>query len=110
MGEIHKLFNQSDRETIHRYLGNQYLFDVFQAYEIALGSPQILAYERNIIKAIIDTYLSSDEKSQRAFCDYLEFGVSKKTRTKDHPNRSLEAWKVNLETDAFQPNFSVKNI
>lgn len=76
MGDIYKLFKESDRKSINWYLGQLSAFDVLRAYETVFGSPQILAYERDTLKAVIDAYLSSDDKSQRAFCDYLEFGIS----------------------------------
>lgn len=75
MGEIYNLLSKSDRKTINWYLGKHSAFDVLKAYETAFGSPQILAYERDTLGAIIETYLSSDENAQMAFCEYLELGI-----------------------------------
>lgn len=78
MNEIYNLFEQADRDTIRRFLGEKSVFDVLMSYEVAFGSPQPLAYEWDIIEAVIDKYFSSGDDLKMLFCELLEKGFSSK--------------------------------
>ena len=60
MNAIYELFQQADRDTIRRFLGNKSVFDVLMSYEAAFGSVQLLAYERDTMEAVIDKYISNE--------------------------------------------------
>lgn len=80
MNEIYNLFEQADRDTIRRFLGKKSVFDVLMSYEVAFGSPQPLAYEWDIIEAVIDKYFSSGDDLKMLFCELLEKGFSSRNQ------------------------------
>lgn len=102
MNAIYELFQQADRDTIRRFLGNKSVFDVLMSYEAAFGSVQLLAYERDTMEAVIDKYISSDEASKMLFCERLEKGVSSKNlKAKKKAERQIRKFEFLLKVKCF---------
>lgn len=110
MSDIYNLFKCSDQETIKVFLGRKSAFEVLKSYEAAFGSPQLLAYERDTLAAIIDRYLSSDEKSQMIFCEHLEIGISSQNKkAKKKAKRQIRKLEFRLQFKCFLTRLFRKN-
>ena len=73
--DLYQKIQLMDRESLLAFLGEKLIQDVLMAYESAYGSVQKFAYEREILKSIVDEYLSSGEEQKVIFCERLEYGV-----------------------------------
>ncbi|MCQ2272989.1 MAG: hypothetical protein MJZ72_09450 [Bacteroidales bacterium] len=102
MNDIYNLFKHADRKTIELFLSGKSAFEVLRSYEIAFGSPQLLAYERDTLAAIIDKFLSSDEESQLLFCEHLEKGISiQNIKAKRKAERQIRRLEFRLQFKCF---------
>lgn len=102
MNDIYNLFKQADQETIKKFLSGKSAFEVLKSYEAAFGSPQLLAYERDTLAAIIDKYISSDEESQMIFCEHLGNGISPpNNKAKKKNARQIRKLELKLQFKCF---------
>lgn len=102
MNDIYNLFKQADQETIKLFLSGKSAFEVLKSYEAAFGSPQLLAYERDTLAAIINKYLSSDEELQMIFCEHLENGISpQNNKAKKKIARQIRKLELRLQFKCF---------
>lgn len=76
--ELYKIMQLLERKSLMAFLGEKPARDVLMAYEAAYGSVQKFAYERDVLRCVVDEYLTSGEEQQFIFCNCLEFAAPRK--------------------------------
>lgn len=67
------IISNMDYPMLYAYMGQFPVYRVINAYELAFGSVQVLAYEKDTIIFICDRYIKASEDEQKKFCVVLEW-------------------------------------
>lgn len=68
----YEIISAMNSDTKVMYFGSMLAKDVLKAYETAFGSPQPLAYVRDLLLCIVRCYELADNETQKLFCSSLK--------------------------------------